>query len=80
MSRTTRTTPPLHHAAWHGHTECLLLLLSQGADPESRNSKGRTAREIALGQGHADCVDRMDAQSAREALGDLWARRTEAGP
>ena len=38
---------PLHVAAQRGDAEVVRLLLKQGADPEQRTSRQRTAQEIA---------------------------------
>ena len=38
---------PLHHAAYHGHEDAVILLLSHGADLQSTTIAGRTAEDAA---------------------------------
>lgn len=45
-----------HVAAAEGNTQLLLSLLDDGAEPESRNSEGKTALLIAAEKGHAESV------------------------
>eukprot|EP01043_Picozoa_sp_COSAG02_P005862 COSAG02_NODE_161_length_32629_cov_10.363142_30_plen_401_part_00 len=39
---------PLHHAAAQGHAEVITALLEGGADPQQRNGRGQTARDVCL--------------------------------
>ena len=39
-------------AAWEGHLETAKLLLSRGANPALKNAEGRTAADLAEGEGH----------------------------
>ena len=39
---------PLHHAAAQGHAEVITALLESGADPQQRNGRGQTARDVCL--------------------------------
>lgn len=45
---------PLMNAAWFGCRDSVRELLRRGADPLIRDSKGRTARDLASGRGHKD--------------------------
>src|SRR5258708_2065410 len=47
-------TTPLMNAAWFGCDDSVRVLLRRGADPLVRDSKGRTARELASERGHKD--------------------------
>merc|ERR1712013_388981 len=44
---TKKTTYPLHYAAECGNDKMVAWLLEEGADPEQKNSSGKTAAEIA---------------------------------
>jgi ankyrin repeat protein len=46
----------LCEAAWQGKVAALEFLLERGADTEIRNTKGRSALELAEMQGHESCV------------------------
>lgn len=50
----TRGWTPLIWAAKRGHGETVQLLLELGADPAVADRQGRTARDWALRQGHAE--------------------------
>jgi|EP01043_Picozoa_sp_COSAG02_P046302 ankyrin repeat protein len=39
--------PPLHLAAWKGHSELVKMLLAAGADPLAKNKHGETAAQVA---------------------------------
>ena len=55
------TYPPTHQltalqcAAYHGHTDCVALLLPI-SDPLDQDGLNQTALHLAAKQGHADCV------------------------
>ena len=59
--------PPLHVAAGYGHAEIVELLLSRGANVNSRNVEGGTALHLAA-NGHADVVSVLLANSANVDL------------
>jgi len=44
---TASTTYPLHHAAELGNYHIVEMLLKEGADPDQKNSSGKTAAQIA---------------------------------
>lgn len=46
----------LCEAAWKGQPTVMELLLRRGADPSVKDSKGRTAMELAQLQGNGACV------------------------
>ncbi len=47
---------PLHAAAYMGHGEVVAVLIEAGADPTLRNDEGKTARDLALHEGHAEAA------------------------
>jgi ankyrin repeat protein len=48
---------PLHFAAKESHYETIKLLLDFGADLSLRDSKGRTAYDIAIAFKHFNCAE-----------------------
>lgn len=66
----------LQAAAARGNVAIVELLLAKGADPSRRNANGRTARDEALANGHADA-----AAVLAKAMGIAEpARRRRAAP
>lgn len=51
---------PLHNAAIKGSIPVIIQLLKSGAVLDTRNAFGRTARDVALGEGHDDAVSAID--------------------
>ncbi len=49
-----RLADPLHLAAWLGVTELVQVLISTGADPNSRDAHGETALHEASVEGHTE--------------------------
>ena len=47
---------PMHHAVHTGQAGVVSLLLEKGADPEARNSYGRTALHDSIEYGHAEAT------------------------
>jgi len=54
---------PLHEVAQNGVLDLAHLLLERGADTSIRTDDGKTARELALEQGHAEMVALLEAHS-----------------
>ncbi|PLB53262.1 ankyrin [Aspergillus steynii IBT 23096] len=50
----------LCEAAWRGQAAVVKLLLEKGADPSIRDTKGRSALELAKAGGHESCVKLLD--------------------
>lgn len=50
---------PLIHAAWKGHADIVTLLLETGADRNARISDGRSAADLAYGNGHTEVVQQL---------------------
>ena len=50
----------LHRAASWGHTDCLRVLVTNGADLQIRNAHGERAREAAARYKKDNCVDYLD--------------------
>lgn len=50
-----RGDTPVHAAACNGSTACLLLLLQYGVAPDTRNSKGLRATDLASRKGQLAC-------------------------
>lgn len=49
-------TTPLHNAVSGNHIEVVKILLEVGADPNIKNSEGKTAKEIAIERENADII------------------------
>ncbi|VDM30925.1 unnamed protein product [Hydatigera taeniaeformis] len=60
-STTNAGFTPLHLAAQQGHSDIVYLLLEHGADPNSRNSQGLTAAQIARHQHYLTIFDTLRA-------------------
>lgn len=54
---------PLHEVAQNGALGPARFLLERGADPSIRTDEDKTARDLALEQGHAEMVTLLDAHS-----------------
>lgn len=54
--RDSRERTPLHVAASHGHADCVVYLLGEGADTKSSDDEGRTALIIAAQNGQSAVV------------------------
>ena len=61
-ARSEEGITPLMKAAWFGCTDSARELLKCGADPLLRDSKGRSARDLASEQGHKDLEDLLKQQ------------------
>ncbi|CAL4095609.1 unnamed protein product, partial [Meganyctiphanes norvegica] len=48
---------PLHHAAWHGHTEISEWLVLQGVAVMASNNGGSTPADDADKQGHSELAE-----------------------
>lgn len=59
---------PLMLAAAAGAEEMVSLLLELGADAALRDGEGRTAAELAFGNGHTDLGQRLGPQSEAERI------------
>lgn len=55
-------------AASAGHEEMVALLLELGADPALRDGAGKTAAELAFGNGHVDLGQRLGPDSEAERV------------
>lgn len=55
----------LHWAAEHGHAEVAKRLLERGADSSLKNRYGKTARQLAIQQGHPEIVTLIDGFDTR---------------
>ena len=67
---------PLIVAASDGNADVLDLLLSHGADPDLKDTEGRTAVMHAASHGHVDCVTRLTESGASVISEDDDARGT----
>lgn len=67
----------LHHAAENGRAQICATLLTHDADPLLLDGKNKTAQDLAMESGHADCASVMRAwassQAARQALQEIGA-------
>ena len=64
----------LHVAASGGHMECLKLLLTEGADMETKAGRGWTVLHIAALRGHAKVVECLIEKGADLEAEDEWGR------
>jgi hypothetical protein len=58
--RLVESGTPLFTAVKNGKTEIVKFLLSRGADPTRRSTKGRTPLEVAEGNGYSSIVDLLE--------------------
>lgn len=65
---------PIHIAAFHGHSDCLALLIYAGADPDKETNVGAAPAHIAAFHGHTDCLAILI-----EAGADLHKKATKDG-
>ena len=54
---------PVHRAAINGHLSCIKLLVEKGADLDTPNANGDTAVELAMKEGHANCVQYLHQET-----------------
>ena len=80
-SRSTRAEA-VHWTAYHGHRECLGLLMAAGADLDAKTELGLTAAIYAAMGGHANCLSmlidagcRLDIQDDSGWSAADWARQ-----
>lgn len=63
---------PLHHAAWHGHTEAVDALIRLGAWRLMRNAAGELPADVARRRGHVSLAERLapppEIAHARQAV------------
>jgi hypothetical protein len=62
----------LMYLAHEGNAEGIRELLDSGADPNFRDSDGRTALHIASCEGHPEVVELLLQRSADAAVEDQW--------
>ena len=62
----------LMYLAHEGNAEGIRELLDGGADPNFRDSDGRTALHIAACEGHAEVVELLLQSGAEAAVEDQW--------
>src|SRR5690242_9992554 len=55
----------LHDACLYGHTALVKMLLSKGADPHAKTTKGWTPLHSASWTGHTECVTVLLEHGAR---------------
>jgi len=67
---------PLIVAAWEGNAAVLELLLCRGADPDLKDTQGRTAVMHAASRGHVDCVVKLVESGADVISEDQEQRGT----
>ena len=54
---------PLHSAAWYGHLEIAERLLKHGADLDAKEQSGKTAKQLAIQQGHESTAELLQKYS-----------------
>lgn len=64
----------LHEAAYNGHSKTIALLLSYGADTESRDFHGSTALHLAAMYGHTQALKLLLSSGASVAAIDRFER------
>jgi hypothetical protein len=62
----------LMYMAHEGNAEGIRELLDAGADPNFRDSDGRTALHISACEGHAEVVDLLLDRGAEAVVEDQW--------
>jgi ankyrin repeat protein len=66
------TTFQLMYLAHEGNAEGIRELLDAGADPNFRDSDGRTALHISSCEGHPEVVELLLQRGAEAAVEDQW--------
>ena len=56
---------PLHRASYHGAQEAVRLPPEHGADVKAKNNDGKTALQVAAGEGHDEIVELLREFGAR---------------
>lgn len=67
---------PLHHAAWHGQPDVLVLLLEKGALLDSLNHHKQTPLMLACKNGRISCIERLVEWGANVLMFDASHGRT----
>lgn len=57
---------PLHWAVSRGHKDIVELLIEKGADVDAKNSKGKTALQLAENQKHTEIAELLRKHGAKE--------------
>jgi ankyrin repeat protein len=60
------------YVAHEGNAEGICEILDAGADPNFRDSDGRTAMHISACEGHADVVELLLDRGAEPVVEDQW--------
>ena len=67
QDRSPRQDTALMYAACNGHASIMRQLLQTGAQWDMRGNNGRSALQIAQGQGHHECVRAIEEHEAAAA-------------
>ena len=67
---------PLFYATWHGHLECLKILLNYGANINAKNSSDWAALDDAAWTGHLDCLQELINRGAFIESRNIYDGRT----
>ncbi|XP_028415469.1 leucine-rich repeat serine/threonine-protein kinase 1-like isoform X2 [Dendronephthya gigantea] len=59
---------PVHHAAVNGHISCIKLLVERGADLDIPNANGKRPVDLAIQEGHVNCVQYLHREAARRQM------------